>query len=283
MQAKIFAVSKYLKFENTINCLASRQSASYNRFYVKTKIENYMTSKNIAKIGGLAFIVLMYGCHIVPSNNPDAKSSDNSGATRAALATGPSPCIVTPPQSYTNEKSKKISADLTVFGNSVGVDTNIEQKATEVFAEIPDEQIACTMLLQTVACLGNYPNTQATSARLLQIVDSKNSCTSNVQVDASPGQTVYIQTATASQADLARVLKEKFGDRGFSAYGPDLQPNASPNSTQIRIFYQSDFEAAKLVKNIMNRQGIEHVLIAPNYSWKNTSVKRGNIEVWLQK
>jgi len=139
------------------------------------------------------------------------------------------------------------------------------------------------MLLQTVACLANYPHTQATSARLLQIVESKNSCTSNVQVDASPGQTVYIQTAAASQADLARALKEKLGDRGFLAYGPDLQTDASPNSSQIRIFYQSDFEAAKLVKSIMNEQGMEHVLIAPNYSWKGASIKRGNIEVWLQK
>lgn len=237
----------------------------------------------MTKIGGLAFVALMCGCHIVPSNKPDTESSGNSGVNRTIPASGPSPCIVTPPKSYTNDQSKKIGADLTVFGNSLGANTNIEQKAIEIFAEIPDEQIACTMLLQTVACLGNYPNTQATSARLLQIVDSKKSCTSNVQVDASPGQTVYIQTAAASQGDLARALKEKLGDRGFLAYGPDLQPNASPNSPQIRIFYQSDFEAAKLVKSIMNGQGIEHVLIAPNYSWNGTSIKRGNIEVWLQK
>jgi hypothetical protein len=198
---------------------------------------------------------------------------------------GPNICVVTPPQSYQTDAAKNAGANLSLFGSkgiSVGAKAEFDTKVGEVFQEVPDAAVACAMLLQTVACLSSSSGNAGAVTQLLDIVYQKNTCSSPTQFTAS-GQIVYIQTSSTSQTPVTKTLLDELGAKGFLAYGPDLQSKGeSPNDAQIRLFYQSDFEAAKLIRTVMQQAGINTVLIKPQYNWKpDKKPKPGKLEIWL--
>lgn len=91
------------------------------------------------------------------------------------------PCIIAPPKeaSLQEEQANKIGADLTAFVKlpiKANMENDFKNKANTTFQTIPDKDVACQMLLQTITCLSQKPDTTAAILGLTEYIKQKDKC-----------------------------------------------------------------------------------------------------------
>ena len=99
----------------------------------------------------------------------------------------PGTCTIAPPKDYDGDReaAAKVGADLTAFAQApvkANVDVALKNKVKQTFQTIPEADIACQMLLQTVACLSERPTNQASVDTLLKYIREENKCGQAVAV-----------------------------------------------------------------------------------------------------
>jgi hypothetical protein len=90
-------------------------------------------------------------------------------------------CAISPPQStkVNREVALKVAADLTKLTKMpASGETQVTAKNTaeEIFQKIPDTDVACHMLLETIACLSREPRNQATVQSLVAYMKDGDKC-----------------------------------------------------------------------------------------------------------
>jgi hypothetical protein len=102
-------------------------------------------------------------------------------ATTPMTTTEGGGCAITPPENtkVNREVALKVAADLTKLTKMpVSGETTVNAKNTaeETFQKIPDADVACHMLLETIACLSRDTRNQATVQSLLGYIKDGDKC-----------------------------------------------------------------------------------------------------------
>jgi len=201
--------------------------------------------------------------------------------------TGPNPCIVTAPDTSISDKStlRTAEAALTLLGADIlkgGVSASTTERVELIYQKIPDSLVACQMLLQLGACMVSQQ--QQIGRAYQDLIEKKEVCTTPKDENASStGSQVFIQIANDSQKDLGKKLQVALGDRGFLAPGvQNMKGSGVPILNEVRYYYPSQFNDAKLVKSILHSHGVSDAMLKPLYSLKEKpSIEKAFIEVWL--
>jgi hypothetical protein len=101
--------------------------------------------------------------------------------TACATGSGPNNCAIAPPKNYegNREAAAKAGADLTALASApvkADFEASFKETVKQTFQAIPERDVACQMLLQTVACLSEKRNSQNSVNTLLSYIKEDDKC-----------------------------------------------------------------------------------------------------------
>jgi len=217
----------------------------------------------------ILIFLIVYGCSLSPSQRT------------------PSPCVITAPAESNAEQSNVVNAraGLTLLGSDIlygGFDDSSRNRLRIIYQEIPDSLMACQMLLQLGACLAEKD--PRIGLEYSNLMEEHPACFSPINNKPSViGSRVFIHVADASQNAIGRSIQVALGDGGFLAPAiENMNGIGMPAMNEVRYYYESQFNDAKLVKRILNKNGVSNVIIKPMYDLPiKPPLEKGVIEVWL--
>lgn len=199
------------------------------------------------------------------------------------------PCIVTAPviSDAQSEHVQKAEAALTIFGADIlrgGIQDSSRQRLRVIYQDIPDSFIACQMLLQLGACM--VTQNQELGTQYLKLVEEKSVCSK--PTDSEPivaGTKVFIQVADSSQLKIGKAMQLALSDKGFLVPAIENRKGVGmPALNEVRYYYVSQFNEAKLVKSVLAANGISDVMLKPLYALPTKPPpEKAFLEVWLPK